>query len=63
MEAMKAASTAKWVEEMLASGQGSFYEYDGDAKTGVFNVKKRGIEPIEKHPSFIFLKEEKIWAK
>jgi 3-hydroxyacyl-CoA dehydrogenase len=67
VEAMKAAGfpPAKWVEEMLAGGQDSFYQYDGDVKTGifvktgVFNYKERAIDPIEKHPSLIILKEEK----
>ena len=65
VEAMKADgfAPAPWVEEMLAAGFTSFYEYEDESKVGVYNPEKGEYETVERHPSLILLKEQDVIAK
>jgi 3-hydroxyacyl-CoA dehydrogenase len=65
VDAMKAEgfTPAGWVDEMLASGFSSFYDYDEESKVGVYNPQKGEYEQIERHPSLILLKEQDVIAK
>jgi 3-hydroxyacyl-CoA dehydrogenase len=54
---------APWVETMLAAGCGTFYQYDGDRKVGVYNPVLGDYEAIPRDPSLIILKEEKAAGK
>ena len=64
-EAMKAAAfpPAPWVDEMLAAGIESFYQYKGDQKTAAYNPSKGKYESIERTPGLIVLKEQKDAGK
>lgn len=46
---------AAWVEEMLAGGFKSFYQYKGSSKVGVYNVGKKKYVKINIAPGLIFL--------
>ncbi len=48
---------APWVEEMLAKGFNSFYQYQEDRKVGVYNVVTGKYEPIRRPPGLVLLKE------
>ncbi|MFN2304299.1 MAG: 3-hydroxyacyl-CoA dehydrogenase NAD-binding domain-containing protein, partial [Anaerolineales bacterium] len=65
MAAMKAAgfTPAAWVEDMLAKGCTTFYQYQGESKVGVYNPSKGGYEALEKSPAMIVLKEQKQAGK
>jgi 3-hydroxyacyl-CoA dehydrogenase len=65
VEKMKEAGfkPAEWVDEMLAAGIETFYEYDGDRKVGVYDPDKKAYVPITKTPVQIVLKEEKSAGK
>jgi 3-hydroxyacyl-CoA dehydrogenase len=65
VETMKAEgfAPAGWVDEMLASGFSSFYDYDEESKVGVYNPQKGEYERIERDPSLILLKEQDVIAK
>jgi 3-hydroxyacyl-CoA dehydrogenase len=62
VEAMEAAGfpPAPWVKQMIKSGKNSFYQYEGDRKTGVYNPLKGGYTSIDRVPSMIVLKEQPI---
>ena len=62
---MKAAGVppAPWVEQMLASGHPTFYQYAGDSKVGVYNCTKGAYEPIQRPAGLILLKEQKAAGK
>ena len=61
VEAMKATEfkPASWVEDMLASGHTTFYEYAGESKVAVYNPAKKDYEPIPRPESMVLLKEQK----
>ncbi|NMC14474.1 MAG: 3-hydroxyacyl-CoA dehydrogenase/enoyl-CoA hydratase family protein [Chloroflexi bacterium] len=65
VKAMKDAGfhVARWVEEMLAKGFLSFYQYQGETKTGVYNPQKGSYEAIKHSPMNIILKDEKLRGK
>jgi 3-hydroxyacyl-CoA dehydrogenase len=54
---------AKWVEKMLDGGYTTFYKYDGERKTGVYNPSNGEYVPVERSPAIIVLKEEKDLGK
>ncbi len=58
---MKAAGypPAAWVEEMLASGVETFYQYKGDSKVGVYDVVQKKYVPIQRPAGMILLGELK----
>ncbi len=64
-EGMKAAEfpPAPWVDEMLAAGFETFYQYNGDQKVGAYNPAKGAYEGIVRTPGLIVLKEEKDAGK
>ncbi len=51
---------AAWVEKMLKAEAESFYQYDGDAKTGVYDVSKRKYVPLARPQNLLLLKEQKV---
>ncbi len=57
---MKAAgyAPAAWVEEMLAGGVASFYQYEGKEKVGVYDVAQKKYAAFPK-PKLVFLKDQK----
>lgn len=63
--AMKTAGfpPAPWVDEMLAAGHETFYQYEGDQKVGAYNPTKGAYEIIERTPGLIVLKEQKDAGK
>lgn len=65
VEAMKAEGfpPAPWVEEMLAAGFSTFYQYQDGRKVGVYHPGKKAYEPIQRSPNIIVLKEEKAAGK
>jgi 3-hydroxyacyl-CoA dehydrogenase len=60
--AMTAAgfAPAPWVAKMLENGISSFYQYEGDRKTGVYHPSMGAYEPLAKNPSLIILKEQTV---
>jgi 3-hydroxyacyl-CoA dehydrogenase len=54
---------ARWVEDMLAKGCSSFYQYQDGRKVGVYNVAIGQYEPIRRVPGLITLKECKSIKK
>ncbi len=64
-ESMKIAgfAPAPWVDEMLASGFSTFYQYDGVVKVGVYHPGKRAYVPISRPPSMVILNERKAAGK
>ncbi len=52
-----------WVAAMLENGINSFYQYEGQRKTAVYNVAKGAYETIHKNPLQIILQEEKDAGK
>lgn len=65
VDGMKAAGflPAPWVEQMLAIGCGTFYQYAGDSKVAVYNPVRRGYEQLERPAGLILLKEQKTDGK
>jgi 3-hydroxyacyl-CoA dehydrogenase len=59
--AMKEAGfpPAPWVEEMLASGHPTFYQYEKSRKTGVYNPAKCLYEKIEQPAGMVALEDQK----
>lgn len=51
-------SPAAWVNEMLATGHPTFYQYQGNRRTGVYNPAKCIYEPLLRPPALIVLSEE-----
>jgi len=58
-EAMKAAGfpAPSWVQDMLARGISSFYQYDGTRKAAVYNVAAGSYEPIVRPEGILVLNE------
>jgi 3-hydroxyacyl-CoA dehydrogenase len=54
---------AAWVNEMLAKGYPTFYEYHGDRKVGVYNPSLGAYEKIPDSPSLVVLKDLKQEGK
>ncbi|MGE5124333.1 MAG: 3-hydroxyacyl-CoA dehydrogenase family protein, partial [Acidobacteriaceae bacterium] len=54
---------ATWVENMLASGYETFYEYKAGTKVGVYNQQTGKYEPIKRPPALVLLKEQKVINK
>ncbi len=50
---------APWVIEMLDSGNATFYQYDGERKSDVYNPSSGKYDPIERNPIQVVIKEEK----
>jgi len=65
IDGMKAAGfpPAIWVEDMLAKGTKTFYQYEGDRKVGVYNPIKCAYDPIRRATDTIALKIEKDAGK
>ena len=65
MESIRVAGfqPASWVDEMLSTGHPTFYQYEGDRKTAVYNPLKCAYEPVERPAALIVLKEEKAGGK
>ena len=63
--AMKAAgfAPAPWVEEMVAAGCPTFYQYAEKSKVGVYNPARGGYEPIQRPAGLIVLPELKAAGK
>jgi 3-hydroxyacyl-CoA dehydrogenase len=49
-----------WVEQMLANGFQSFYQYAGERIVGVYSPAQNAYLPLKRHTSIIFLKEQDI---
>lgn len=64
-EAMKAAGfpPAPWVDQMVAAGFSTFYQYKGDIKVGVYHPAKGAYEPIARPAGMIVLKELRAEGK
>lgn len=64
-EAMKAAGhpPADWVDEMLAAGFATFYEYQGGKQIGVYDPAKRAYQRVEPDPLRIVLADVKAEGK
>ena len=65
LQAIKSAGfePGAWVDEMLATGHPTFYEYDGDRKVKVYNPIRCSYDLIERPSWMIVLKEEKASGK
>lgn len=63
--AMRAAgfAPAAWVEQMLAAGHQTFYQYDGQVKVGIFNPVLGNYVRIERPPAMIMLPRLKAAGK
>ena len=63
--AMKAAGfpASGWVDEMLVKGCPTFYQYDNGRITGVYHPDLGSYTAIERPPSLILLKEQKIVSR
>jgi 3-hydroxyacyl-CoA dehydrogenase len=65
LPAMNAAGfpAAEWVEKMISSGVGTFYEYESGTKVGVYNPTIGKYEQIKRPASLILLKKQKVISK
>ena len=54
---------ARWVEEMLASGCETFYQYEGDKIVGVYNPTTGTYIPVTRTESLILLKEQTVISR
>ncbi len=63
--AMKAAgfTPAAWVEDMLAKGNPTFYQYQNGLKVGVYNPAKGTYEPLPRPAGMIVLDELRTAGK
>jgi 3-hydroxyacyl-CoA dehydrogenase len=52
-----------WVEEMLAGGCPTFYQYAGDTVVGVYNPALHAYEPIPRPAGLVLLNEQKTAGK
>lgn len=50
---------AGWVQEMIAAGKESFYQYEGDAKAAAYNAALGAYEPIPANPLLFTIKQMK----
>lgn len=53
---------AAWVEEMLAGGFATFYQYDNGAKVGVYDVARKQYVPFPKS-NLVYLKDQKVISR
>ncbi len=51
---------AGWVDDMLALGIDTFYQYDGDQKIGMYDVSTRSYQPVVRPHGIIQLKDQKV---
>lgn len=65
VQAMQAAGfvSPAWVEQMLANGITTFYQYDGDRKAGVYDVSIGAYRALPRPADKIFLKEQRQTGK
>lgn len=63
--AMKDAgfAPAAWVDEMLAAGVETFYQYEGQAKVGVYDVTKKAYAPIQRPADMVIISKLKADKK
>lgn len=54
---------AAWIDEMLALGHTSFYQYSGTSKISVYNPAKRSYDAIARPASLVVLSELKTAGK
>lgn len=54
---------APWVDEMLAGGSPTFYQYQGDRKIAAYNPSMRAYQPLQQEKGLIFLKDQKSAGK
>jgi 3-hydroxyacyl-CoA dehydrogenase len=54
---------AAWVDEMLANGKPSFYQYENGSKVGVYNPQLGEYEVLAPSPAIIVLKQQKLIDK
>ncbi len=54
---------AAWVDEMLAAGCDTFYQYSGKTKSGVYRPEQRGYETFVKTAPMVLLGEQKAAGK
>lgn len=52
-----------WVSEMLAGGMSTFYEYEGKAKTGVYDVAQKKYVPLTRPAGFVTISGSKKVAE
>lgn len=50
---------AQWVVDMVAAGNPTFYQYQGDRKIAVYNPGNQQYQPLFATPNIIILKENK----
>ncbi len=62
---MRAAgfAPASWVDDMLAAGTTSFYQYENGAPVAVYDVAKKGYVSIPRPKGLVVLKEQKVVAQ
>ncbi len=65
VEQMKTAgfAPAAWVDEMLAGGIESFYQYRDDVKVGVYDMGKKAYVPTQRPANLLLLSELKAARK
>jgi 3-hydroxyacyl-CoA dehydrogenase len=51
---------AGWVDQMLRAGTESFYQYQGPAKVGVYDVVHRRIEPFRRPSGVVLLRDCRV---
>jgi len=61
-EKMKAIGypPAEWVDEMLAAGFESFYQYENGEKVGVYDIVKKNYVEVKKPAGVVTLKGQKV---
>ena len=50
---------APWVEKMVKDGKTSFYQYDGNQKTAVYEPGKKKYSPVQPSPQILLVSEKK----
>lgn len=65
MERMEAAGypAAGWVKDMLAQGFHSFYQYEDDEKSGVYDVTQRKYVELKRPAGLVMLKRQPVVAQ
>lgn len=54
---------AAWVEEMIASGHPTFYQYEAGVKKAVYQPGKKAYQAIDRPKSMVILSEQKAAGK
>lgn len=54
---------AAWVEEMVASGHPTFYQYEAGVKKAVYHPGKKAYQSIDRPKSMVILSEQKAAGK